>query len=162
MEERGIPLPNDEVAVVIAALEDWIKNTNQGKEYVVSLFGFDWTHGSSEHNYEIQDRYGRPTEVLKADQIYFLQAAVAKGDFLPMSQINAVPLSKTGCDKCGILSHCTRKLTENSKEVSVCNHCLQFVENPDHRSLGGGLRECEGCSAMGCEYHPSVNRRRFA
>lgn len=147
-------IPSDEVAIVIAAMENWIKGSVQGKEYIVDLLGFDWTRGSPEVNYDVKDQYGR-FQRLKSEQVYFLQTAVAKGEFLPPSQLVMTPVEKNGCDKCGILAHCNR----TSKGESICNRCLQYTED---RELGGGLKECEACTALGCEHHPMRDQRRLA
>lgn len=139
-----------------------MKHSTQGKEYIVGLFGFDWINGSSEYNYDVADQYGKCTR-LKAEQIYFLQTAVARGEFIPMSQVHPVVVEKHGCDKCGILAHCTRtSIDDRGGEAKICNHCLQYVEDPELRDKGGGLKECSGCSALGCEYHPSREQRRLA
>lgn len=156
-------MPPDEIAVVLAAFEHWVRHSTAGKEYLVNLVGFDWNEGSSEYTYDVRDAYGRTLDRLKHDQIYFLQTAVAKGEFLSIHQVTPRPVEKHGCDKCGILSHCTRELKDSRGEpMKVCNHCLQFSEDQDDRARSGGLKECEGCTAVGCEHHPIKDSRRYA
>ena len=163
LEERGIDIPADHIAVVMAAFENWIRTTREGKEHVVNLFGFDWAAGDPALAYEFRDEYGRVLDRIKSDQIYFLQAAVAKGEFVPLSQITTVPVEKHGCDACGILSHCTRVIKDSrGKDMRVCNHCLQFNDESDNRSLSGGHKECESCTATLCEYNPAKERRKLA
>lgn len=163
LEERGISIPDDMVAVVIAQFEHFLRDTVQGKEYIVEMCGFDWAAGSPEYTYDLRDGYGRSVDRLKAEQIYFMQAVVAKGSFVPSSQIEMKKVDKTGCDACGILAHCTRVVRDSrGKDMTVCNNCLQYNEDSDTRSLSGGHKECEKCTAMACDHHPSRDQRKLA
>lgn len=148
----GIYVPEDMTAVVIAAMEKWMTGSMEGREYIVNLFGFDWLAGSSDCTYDLRDPHGRMVDKLKPEQVFFIQAAVAKGEFVPSTQLTARPVDKTGCDLCGVLSHCTR--TVDGK--AICNRCLY---HSDERDLSGGLDECRKCTAMSCEHHPSRERR---
>lgn len=156
---RGIEVPEDMTAVVIAEFENWLKNSLQGKEHLINLCGFDWKESSPEYKYIVHDIYGRPVETLKNDQVYMMTAIVAKGQFVPQTQIESVQVDKNGCDQCGILSHCTKEVTIKDKKIQICNHCLQFNEDSDLRSLSGGRKECAKCTAIGCDHHPIRERK---
>lgn len=159
LHSRGIDVPEDLTAVVIAEFENWLKNSLQGKEHIISLCGFDWKESSPEFKYIIHDLYGRPIETLKNDQVYMMTALVAKGQFVPQAQVLPISVEKHGCDLCGTLAHCTREVTAKGKSTRVCNHCLKFDENSENRALSGGHKECATCTAISCEYHPIRDRK---
>lgn len=162
MEERGINTSAEEIAVIIAAMELWMTTTPTGKEYIVDMCGFDWAYGESESKYIIRDQYGRVKEV-SHDQIMFLQTCVAAGNFVNPTLVSSKKIEKVGCDSCGVLSHCTRPIVQdNGGTKDYCNHCLQYVEDPNARDKGGGIEECKKCSALLCEYHPARDERRMA
>jgi hypothetical protein len=163
LEERGISIHSDAAAVVIAAMEYWMTQSQEGQAHAVNLFGFDWCQGESEKIYEVRDNYGRVVENVAHDKITFFQACAVKGRFIQPAQITDKKLEKVGCDLCGILSHCTRKIVDDrGGSKDYCNHCLQYNDLPALREKSGGDKECASCSASLCEYHPQRHERKFA
>jgi hypothetical protein len=147
IEELGIPIPVDYTAVVAAAAVEWMTKTTDGKEYFVRLFGFDWEGGESDMVYENTMK----KESYRGDQIYFLKAAVANGEFLPPSQIDPVKMDKEGCAECGVLAHCTKEIKGGHQ---VCNYCMANSSDLARRDQSGGMKMCESCTVQLCQHYP--------
>lgn len=147
----------------MAAMEYWMTKTFEGQSHAVDLFGFDSCQGESEKIYEIRDNYGRAIKEVPCDKISFMQACIVNGQIIHPAQITSKAIEKVGCDSCGILAHCTRKVVDDrgcSKDH--CNHCLQYNEMPTLRELSGGDKECNSCSSTMCEYSPQRHESRYA
>lgn len=156
LESLGAYVNHHDAAAVIAATLEWITSTQDGKEYFVKLFGFDWTGGDSDKDYYLMDK----GEKVRGDDIYFLRAAVAKGRFVPISYIEAEKVEKSGCDECGILSHCAKNVPDQSgRLVTVCNNCLAKSDNSKWRDKSGGLDECMNCTVSLCQHNPARQKR---
>lgn len=146
-------------AAIIAAFEEWLTETNEGREYLVTKFGFDWQQGREDCEYDVVEPDGTEA-TCRGDQIYFLKTCVAKGLFVPMQQVFEREKEKHNCELCNKNLHCTRlvKTRDCDDKVYVCNHCLGFIDQSDIRDEGGGIEECARCPDRGCEYHPSSDR----
>jgi hypothetical protein len=155
VEEFGIYADPDMVAVTVAAMLEWITTTTAGKSYFVQLFGFDWSTGHSDRTYELTES----RELVKGEDITFLRTAIVRGMFVPPGSILVEKADKKGCDDCGILAHCTREVREHTGALkSICNQCLTLSQNADWNRNSGGSKECERCTVVLCEHHPSKNR----
>lgn len=152
LEELEINIDFDIASVVVAAYEDVIRNSSQGKEHLVELFNMKWVQGQSDEVYEVIDGMGRKQEEIPGNDAWLLQTLVARGEFLPMQQVRRIQIEAKGCEKCGIMAHCMKKV----QGEQTCNHCLisdEFLRNE------GNPTKCRECTKVLCEYHPSRNGR---
>jgi len=151
LESLGIYQDCDTTSVVVAAVLDWVLKTNDGKEYFVNLFGFDWEEGASDCKYRIADT----NEEVPGRQIYFLKTAVVKGRFVPPLYIDEYRIEKEQCGDCGVSSHCTRKIIKkDGNQVNMCNYCLAHSSDKVLVDTSGGTKECECCTVNRCQHHP--------
>lgn len=161
LEELNINLNQEVIAVVAAAYDDVVQHTNIGKQHLVNLFEMEWSQGQSDETYEVLDGMGRAQEKVNGKDVWLLKTLVAKGQFLTSRQIARVQIEVIGCDKCGIMSHCTRQIRDrhSSHTERVCNHCLILDDTLRDQ---GDTRQCKECTKALCEYHPSRSAVRTA
>lgn len=152
LEMLGINIDLETASVLIAAYEDVIRHSNEGKKHLVEIFEMKWVQGQSDEIFEITDGMGRVQESVPGHDAWFLQTLVARGDFVPMRQVRRVEIEAKGCEKCGIMAHCVRSV----RGESSCNHCLL---GDDLLRNEGDPMKCRECTKVLCEYHPSRDSR---
>lgn len=155
LQELGISFEPEDIAVIMAAHEEWLTETTQGREHVANKFGFDWHTGRADMKYEIVTK-DLDEIVVTGDKVIFLNTCVVKGDFVPPHQVVEKPVEKKNCASCGQLLHCTRLVKDPQKGdmIEICNHCLGFNEDSNLRSQSGGVDECFRCPNESCQSHP--------
>lgn len=160
LNELGINISPDVISVVIAAYEDQLKNNYELKSHIVELFDFSWKKGDSDKRYNILDGFNRTVETLAGDDIYILRAVVAKRKFVHPSRISENQMDLEACEACGILSHCTKVVTNkhNGRLESICNHCLVYDEQMRDE---GDRSKCHNCTKLMCEHNPNNNVKQL-
>jgi hypothetical protein len=154
LQELGINFDPDSIAVILAAHEEWLTETNQGREFVANRFCFDWCYGRADMKYEVVTNK-LDEIVVNGDQVIFLKTCVVKGDFVPPHQVVEKPVEKKNCASCGQFLHCTRLVKDPHKGdmMEICNNCLSFNESNEIKSMSGGREECSRCPNQECSFH---------
>lgn len=157
MDEKGLLhfFDDNQIAVIVAAQNEFLFETTEGKEYIANKFEFDWSVGHSDTAYTIISPEGRSQKV-RGDDVVFVKTCLIKGDFYPPHQVIEKILDDEECEACGQSLHCTRLVKDPGLEdkIRVCNHCLMFLDG-EAKHEGGGLEQCSGCPRTHCSAHPS-------
>lgn len=144
LSSLGIEVPKNIAEVIVAAHEDYLFNTNEGRETIVNNCDFAWEEGDDREIY----LHGKDTYT--GQQVYFLKACVIAGDFVSPHQVLVKRRDLEQCGECGKKVHCTRlvKGPPLGDKINLCNHCLIHIDN----SSSGGMKECERCPELACEH----------
>ena len=143
IQEIGHNIPIEWTQLYAWVVQDYLLNSKEGKQYIVDLFNFEWKNGESDHEYQIADT----NLTFPGDQIYFLNAVVVDGHFVPPTHVDEYQLITDRCESCGAFVHCGKDVNEKL----ICNHCLY---HSDDHALSDGRRRCELCTVTKCPNHP--------
>lgn len=156
----------DWVAATAAAMEKWMRTTEEGLHYASNIFKFKLKKGEQSKEYLLVDNQIKNTFSLKSTQVWFYEGCLVDGhpiplvknreeNFIPPIELEISDLAKNKCDGCGIVSHCTQEVLEPSADelLTMCNFCLTFHESPRVKDKGGYDR-CVECDSMRCVHHP--------
>jgi hypothetical protein len=140
--ELGHNMPKEWSHLYAQLFEEYLLNTLEGKEYIVDLFKLDWSTGESDQEYRIADT----NLIVPGEEIYFLKAAVVRGQFVPPTHIDEYQIITERCDKCNIFVHCFIEINGEK----ICSSCINYLDEYKHLAD----RRCPKCTITKCPNHP--------
>lgn len=141
LSENGYSISYEWSELFAQAFEDYILNSKEGKEYVVDLCQFSWHTGESDVEVQVADT----DIVIPGNEVYYLEAAVIQGKFVPRTHVDEYPILTERCLSCGVFSHCYVEIDGKR----YCSHCLHHTE--EHRNKFD--HECPKCTVVKCPHH---------
>lgn len=140
LEQRGIYIDTDTMAVVVAAYDDILFNTNTGRNIVAERCNMSVEVGDSDVQYEVPDT----RELLNGTEVKLLSTFFINGRFVKPSQVDTYHMERNSCDSCMGDYHCSKSTKdEYGKEVQMCNHCRTMSEVARIRDTSN---DCSMCS----------------
>ena len=147
----------DLVPVVVAAMTSWMQSSPEGLKFALDLLNFDWEEGKPDTAYKISDGLGRLKD-LASEELVFFRGAMVRGVLINPRQIMLEQRELNGCDSCGILSHCTKVVTDQSgRPEHICNHCTGKSEHQRVRDEFIPKMCSISCPRTGCEWREREN-----
>jgi hypothetical protein len=156
LEECGHTISKDWTYFYAQLFQDFLLNTKEGREYVVNLYGLEWFTGESDSEYKLADT----DIVVPGDEVYFLNAAVVRGNFVRPSQLDEYQIITEKCDMCGVHVHCYVEDDKLFPEgiTKVCSYCIKHTE--EYRDFWD--YKCPACTVTKCPNHRLyTNDRRY-
>jgi len=144
LEELGVHIPPIHAAAVIAAHEEFLMETTEGREKIIDKFEFDSSCGKTNCLYDVVKDDGSST-TYSGDKVFFLQTCVVGGNFVSPHQVCEKEKETEECKHCGKDLHCIDTIFNkvSNEAIKVCSYCKQFE--------WGGHSECTRCTSK-CEH----------
>ena len=158
LTDKDIDLSDELVAVVAAAMNEWIRSPS-GAQHVVGLLDFDWRTAKRDQVYDVLDGFGCVSEAnIPAEDVLVFSGIMIRGEPTPRSQVHAKEIPTLTCEECAIIDHCVKTVLHphTGKLIDMCNHCLINQEDLRLRDEGRPA-DCETCPSLNCNYNPNRN-----
>lgn len=151
LDEKDIFIPTENIEMVTAVFSHWLSTSQRGSEYMAYLLKLDAVGGRHEQSYTLRDNFGRLTEELDPESIYFLRGCLVKNESVPVSQIEIKERERKTCEGCGSSTVCTVDVDTTDTQATLCSYCISSNESQEVRD--SCRIECEACTYIHCNWH---------